>query len=85
MLRDDVTDRRKCTSRMRNANRPVASVCGRSSHLLQQQRLAPTVAYKPGLLVFRRNLAFRAIGIGFAMFVRSTRQQLLEYLENRLT
>ena len=41
-------------------------------------------------MIFRRNaIAFRAIGIGHLMFVRSvvrtTRNQLLEYIENRLT
>ena len=39
-----------------------------------------------GLILFRRNaVAFRAIVMGYFMFVRSTRNQLLEYLENRLT
>ena len=40
--------------------------------------------------IFRRNaIAFRAIGMGNLMFVRSlersTRNQFLEFLENRLT
>ena len=34
--------------------------------------------------IIRRN-AFRTIGIGFIVFVRSTRNQLLEYPENHLT
>ena len=45
---------------------------------------------EPNLLYWKEEFAnrckpFRTIGIGFVMFIRSTRNQLLEYLENRLT
>ena len=45
------------------------------------------ISYQTFFDIFRRNaLAFRSIGIGFqCSFARSTRNQLLEYIEDRLT